>query len=65
MRYIIQLQWQAGAAVRAVSLSHQVAGSKQPLPLCIYRREDLPLFVPSLDPTHVEASDTGSALNIR
>jgi len=47
-------------SARAVSLSHQVAGSKQPL-----RRfcggEGLPQFFPSPVPTHVGASGTGSA----
>ena len=49
-----------GAVVRVVSLSHQVAGSKQPLR--IFAGEVLPRFFSSPDPTHVGASGTGSAL---
>ena len=45
--------------VRAVSLSHQVVGSKQPLRR--FAGGGLPRFFPSPDPTHVGASGTGSA----
>ena len=50
----------SGAVVRAVSLSHQVAGSKQPLRR--FAGEGLPRFFSSPDPTHVGASGTRSAL---
>jgi hypothetical protein len=51
-----------GAVVRGVSLSHQVEGSKQPLRICWGK--DLPWFIPSLDPIHVGAFDTGYAFFI-
>jgi hypothetical protein len=47
-----------GAVMRAVSLSHQVAGSKQPL---LLQEKGLPQFIPSSDPTHVGASGTSYA----
>ena len=49
--------------VRAVSLSHQVVGSKQSLRRFL-RGKGLSRFIPSPDPTHVGASGTGSALLI-
>ena len=45
-----------GAVVRAISLSHQVVGSK-------YWVSGLPRFFPSPDPTHVWASGTRSTLH--
>jgi len=45
-----------GAVVRAVSLSHQFVGSKQPL--C----RGLASVFPFPDPTHVGASSSGFAL---
>ena len=49
-----------GAVVRAVSLSHQVVGSKQPLRRFAGGR--LASVFPFPDPTHVGASGIGSAL---
>ena len=48
-----------GAVVRAVSLSHQVMSSKQPLLRFCGGR--LASVFPFPDPTHVGASGTGSA----
>jgi hypothetical protein len=60
-----RLECRPDAVVRVVSLSYQVAGSKQvtgskqPLHIC---GEDLPRFIPFPNPIHVGASGTRSAL---